>query len=472
MSEESYVGINIERPMSELIATREKTIEARPYPLPEDYLNEKIALIDTPGPEDKFKERVIAIVKFTECFQYKSKREFYEDSRLHHIERDSEYAWERGEMWGWKVEVVQELGTPRTLNFRTDENNEVLYEGTTSLNDIAGRLHMDVQEVEDFIKSFLESGGKKQIMIDGLPGTGKSIVAQTLADYLTQMGEGDPGVYKVISCDRAMTFEHVFQGLAPGSDGTLNVQKGIFTEVIEEAIDYPDAYHVVVLDEINRCNLPQVFGQLLFLLEHRDKDHSVDLPYEGESIYLPENLFIIATLNSADRASGVLDFAFRRRFAHFLLEPSAEILQRFLDKNFSNDSRVEIDLIMSLFKLLNEKLAVHDSNFQVGHSYFMTSFPLSMDELKRLWVTEIAPLLREKFFHMRDIVESEFGLEVMLEEINDNQESEIEEVEDELEEEEEEEEQEEQEEQEVRPIKKKVKQKVATTTPKKTKKAS
>jgi len=109
MSKKTYTGINIQYPISQLIVDGKKTIETRTYPIPDKYLNEEMALIETPGKTGKFKARVIAIIKFTECFQYKNKKEFYADSDKHCVTPDSDWAWTDGEKWGWKVSVVKNL---------------------------------------------------------------------------------------------------------------------------------------------------------------------------------------------------------------------------------------------------------------------------------------------------------------------------------------------------------------------------
>jgi len=116
MSKKTYTGINVQYPISQLIVEGNKTIETRTYPIPEQYLNKEMVLVETPGKTGKFKARVIAIIKFTECFQYKSKKEFYANSDKHCITRDSSWAWEDGEKWGWAVSIVQVFKFPIILN--------------------------------------------------------------------------------------------------------------------------------------------------------------------------------------------------------------------------------------------------------------------------------------------------------------------------------------------------------------------
>ena len=118
MTTKTYTGINIQYPISQLIIEKKKTIETRTYPIPPNYLGQEMALIETPGKTGKFKARIIAIIKFTDCFQYKNKKEFYAQSNLHCVTPDSIWAWYDGEKWGWPVEVIKILQTPIELKKR------------------------------------------------------------------------------------------------------------------------------------------------------------------------------------------------------------------------------------------------------------------------------------------------------------------------------------------------------------------
>lgn len=110
----SYQGINIQWPISQLIITGEKTIETRTYPLPEKLLNTDLIMVETPGKLGKFKARNVALIKFTECFLYKSREDFYMDYDRHRVLPDSPWAWkEESPKWGWKVEVLKLISPPQ-----------------------------------------------------------------------------------------------------------------------------------------------------------------------------------------------------------------------------------------------------------------------------------------------------------------------------------------------------------------------
>ena len=112
MTSKTYIGINIQYPISTLIVEGKKTIETRTYPIPANYVNKEMALIETPGKSGKFKARIIAIIKFTDCFQYKNKKEFYSQTDKHCVTRNSIWSWDEGEKWGWAVEVLKTFAPP------------------------------------------------------------------------------------------------------------------------------------------------------------------------------------------------------------------------------------------------------------------------------------------------------------------------------------------------------------------------
>ena len=294
--------------------------------------------------------------------------------------------------------IVEEYGSKEKVKeIEADIQDQV---GSQTIDEVAEETFLSEEKLAEIEHSLLES--KQQVIFDGVPGTGKTFIAKKLGEYLSKKEGKLIGECKVISCHGGLSFEHLFQGLAPRKDGKLKSEKGIITEFAEKASENEEAFYVLVLDEINRTNIPQVFGQMLLLLEYRGDE--VDLPYDSESINLPENLLIIATMNSEDRSAGVLDFAFRRRFSHFSFEPSHKILQSWLEKHYKKSEEVNIPQVVQLFKSLNKKLQEYDENFQVGHSYFMTKYPLSDAGIDKLWKTEIIPLLRERFFHEKDKV--------------------------------------------------------------------
>lgn len=130
MIKKKITGINIQFPISQLIISGQKTIETRTYPIPSSYVNQEMALIETPGKQGKFKSRVIAIIKFNDSFKYSSKQRFYSDSSKHQVTKDSKWAWVDGiEKWGWPVEVITVLKKPipisKKIGIKYTKNIEV-----------------------------------------------------------------------------------------------------------------------------------------------------------------------------------------------------------------------------------------------------------------------------------------------------------------------------------------------------------
>ena len=290
-------------------------------------------------------------------------------------------------------DIVEEHGPKdKVKEIGTDIQDQV---GSYTIDEVAQETFLSLERLADIADSLVD---KKQVIFDGVPGTGKTFVAEKLGKYLSKKEGKSIGDCETISCHGGMSFEHLFQGLAPKADGKLKPEKGLITDFAEKASKNENAFHVLILDEINRTNIPQVFGQMLYLLEYRGE--KVELPYDSESISLPENLLIIATMNSEDRSAGVLDFAFRRRFSHFDFKPDCKVLQSWLEKHHKNSEDVDIPRVVKLFKSLNKQLKECDENFQIGHSYFMEK-SLSDEGIEKIWETEIIPLLKERFFHDR-----------------------------------------------------------------------
>lgn len=110
-----YDGLNIQNPISELIADGRKTIETRTYPISKKYINKELILIETPGLKGNFKARAIAIIKITDCFKYPSKKKFYEDADKHFVTPNSPWAWKDKEKYGWRVEVIRTISPPQII---------------------------------------------------------------------------------------------------------------------------------------------------------------------------------------------------------------------------------------------------------------------------------------------------------------------------------------------------------------------
>ncbi len=128
-NQDHYTAINIQYPIADKILKGVKVIETRRYPLPDKYLNQALLLMETPGKTKKFKSRIIGIIKFTECFQYQSKKQFYADVDKHCVTKNSIWAWQAGDKWGWRVDVIKKISPPITYK----GNKGIVYTNNLSI---------------------------------------------------------------------------------------------------------------------------------------------------------------------------------------------------------------------------------------------------------------------------------------------------------------------------------------------------
>jgi len=239
---------------------------------------------------------------------------------------------------------------------------------------------------------------KKQVVLSGPPGTGKTWVAKHMASYLTG---GRANAVHVVQFHPTYAYEDFVEGLRPvAHEGNVifDVVPGKLIRVAEQA---RHATHpvVLVIDEFNRANIPSVFGELLYLLEYRDE--SIGLLHRSE-FSLPENLYIIATMNTADRSIRTVDTALRRRFEIFDCPPRPDII----DAYYAAENHSEIvDLALGMAHL-NQRLTDElDRHHTIGHSFFMeTNF--GAQELRRNWDRQIRPLIDEYFFDQPDVADT------------------------------------------------------------------
>ena len=252
---------------------------------------------------------------------------------------------------------------------------------------------------------------KKNLILQGPPGTGKTWLAKRLAKALIDSKSPSDEQLRVVQFHPALSYEDFVRGYRPGGDGKLTLTDGVFLQVVEAARFQPDVDHVLTIEEINRGNPAQVLGEILTLIESskRNKEAAMELAYPrrvGERFYVPENLYVIGTMNVADRSLALVDLALRRRFAFVNLVPglNAAWEQWCLAKGMDAAS---IAHIRSEIEALNQEISQDSAlgaQFQIGHSY-VTPHEAVADA--QAWFaevvqSEIGPLLHEYWFDAPD----------------------------------------------------------------------
>jgi len=256
---------------------------------------------------------------------------------------------------------------------------------------------------------------KKNIILQGPPGVGKTFVSKRLAYLL--MGEKDPSRVEFVQFHQSYSYEDFVQGWRPNSDGGFNLKSGSFYEFCKKARADLSRPHVFIIDEINRGNLSKIFGELLMLIESdkRGLENAIKLTYsesEADRFSVPENVHIIGLMNTADRSLAIVDYALRRRFAFFNLAPqldSAKFESVITQAGGSADLVKKIRArIGGLNQVIGNERRDLGPGFQIGHSYFCPAGSISSDSEWYLNVinTEIKPLIEEYWFDAPEKVDT------------------------------------------------------------------
>jgi hypothetical protein len=292
-------------------------------------------------------------------------------------------------------------GSPLPLEMK--EVAEFVAVNVYSVEDAAEELFLEYTEIEKIISSWKL---KKNVILQGPPGVGKSFAARKLAFAL--MGSSTPSRMDMVQFHPSYTYEDFVQGYRPEATG-FTLKNGRFFEFCRQAKANLGDRYVFVIDEINRGNLSKIFGELMLLIEadKRSPEWEVPLVYSrgAEKFFVPENVHILGLMNTADRSLAVVDYALRRRFAFFDMIPRFESkkFRTELEKNGASAALQE--LITKRMNDLNREISDDQANlgsgFCVGHSFFCTKREAQTTEAewyRQIVENEIAPLLKEYWF--------------------------------------------------------------------------
>ena len=264
-----------------------------------------------------------------------------------------------------------------------------------SKKDFLEDVYMDEKDYDTLARLISK---KKNVILQGAPGVGKTYVANRLAYSI--MNVRDEKRVMMIQLHQNYSYEDFIMGFRP-SDAGFELKYGPFYKFCKKAKDDSTKKYFFIIDEINRSNLSKILGELFMLIENdkRGSNFKLKLLYNDEDFYVPENVYIIGMMNTADRSLAMLDYALRRRFAFFEMKPgfNTDGFQKYCEAlNSPNFNK-----LIQCVKKLNSVIAQDDSlgeGFCLGHSFFCNLKDVEYQDLSDIVEYELIPLLREYWF--------------------------------------------------------------------------
>lgn len=247
----------------------------------------------------------------------------------------------------------------------------------------------------DILKNLILN--KKNIILQGAPGVGKTFAAKRLAYSI--MGEKDTNRVVMVQFHQSYSYEDFIMGYRPTSDGHFELKKGPFYNFCKRAEDNRDNKYFFIIDEINRGNISKIFGELFMLMENDKRNLKLPLMYGEEEFSIPENVYVIGMMNTADRSLAMLDYALRRRFAFYEFKPAFDTdgFRNYRDSKSNEKYNRLISAVEKINEIIESDVSL-GKGFRIGHSYFCTKNEVDDKWLNSVVTYEILPLLEEYWF--------------------------------------------------------------------------
>ena len=273
----------------------------------------------------------------------------------------------------------------------TPSNKDSIY----TKEDFLEKVFMDESSYDSLVGLLKR---KKNIILQGAPGVGKTFMAKRLAYSI--MGQIDKSRVKMIQFHQSYSYEDFIMGYRPDGNG-FRLKRGPFYEFCDAAKNDSENNYFFIIDEINRGNISKIFGELFMLIENDKRGQQIRLLYEDELFSVPPNLYIIGLMNTADRSIAMIDYALRRRFSFFDVKPAFDS-EQFEGMRESAENE-KYDNLIECVKNLNKEIAADDSlgeGFCIGHSYFCfeENEAINNEWLKSVVEYDVIPLLKEYWF--------------------------------------------------------------------------
>lgn len=331
----------------------------------------------------------------------------FDNSRTDEYKNIRKMNWtDKGE-WEHPGQAVMKTLTDITSYTDYVEKLNALFADETVEGSEEIEIHYPVYTANDFLNEVYMSEtnyqllvnllkNKKNIIMQGAPGVGKTFAAKRLA--YSMMGVKDPNRVMMVQFHQSYSYEDFIEGFRPAATG-FELKKGPFYNFCKKAEDDLENDYYFIIDEINRGNLSKIFGELFMLVENDKRGISLQLLYSGDKFSVPENVYIIGMMNTADRSLAMLDYALRRRFAFFEFSPAFET--NGFRKYRQEKNNKKFDNLINAVEKLNAAIENDETlgrGFRIGHSYFCTDKVIDDMWLNSVITYEIVPLLNEYWF--------------------------------------------------------------------------